>query len=398
MGIGILLAVMLASGVASAQEPSTCDPSQRGIPGDITTPCVVTPEFEVERVELRFTPVTALGERQTYCHVEVVAIFAEGYILPRQFLYHVDGWYPDAIEDDGSGELILAQGDYRIDSPPSAAPRFGSVRFGSTGRPDSVPVRFTVGIAPNNAAYRTYRYQQRHHVHTADAIVPVDEFYSWESRALKCQAEAHQGHLTLKHTAAEAQRAAAQASANAIAEATAAAEEERAKITAATSAEIDVARLESEKRVTATEARELAVVEEMIQASIKVAAEITQIRIDRATARLESLERTATWLRDAAATDLDEWNTFYKEVEQETITRVEALQVEAAAALDEVQQIQDSLAADLAASVARQQALTLQLQSQGGVSVEDLQILRQNAVDWLSTIDSLIEEAESAGE
>lgn len=398
--IPILFALLaFPAAIAGAQEPpSTCDPSQRGTSGDITTPCVITPEFEVEKVEHRFTPVSHLEESKTYCDCDVVVTLAEGAILPPQFRYTISGNWGGVGQDQSTNELVVSGVDVGLTRTPLQWVRWdGYLDMFIARESGSVPGSFSVGVAPT----REDRHRWVHHERWIHGLtMPVDEFYSWESRALTCQAEAQQGHLTLKHAAAEAAREAAQASQNAIAETAAAEEEERAKVTAATSERIDAARLESEKRVTATEARELVVVEGMIQASINVAAEITQIRIDRATARLESLERTQTWLRDAAATDLDEWNTYYAEVEQAAIERVEALQVEAAAALKEVQQIQDSLAQDLAASQARQQALTLQLQSQGGVSIEDLQILRQNAVDWVETIDGLIEEAkaESAGE
>lgn len=398
-----LLALPVATAVAQ-EPPATCDPSERGTPGDITTPCVIKPEFEIERLDYRFTPVSNLDIGTTVCEARVVAVLAEGWVLPPRYYL---GWveahrigssdYENSHRsNDGSGEFVLVWVNYHVSSNPSDSryENHGVSSYGVVSGSDQVPGNTFLTLTPvtDNRVWG--------HSHTSSIAIPVDEFYAWEANVLRCQADAHQGHLTLKHEVAEAQREAAQASVNAIAEATAAAEEARAKVTAATSERIDAARLESEKQVTATEARELAVVEGMIQASIKVAAEITQIRIDRATARLESLERTATWLRDAAATDLDEWNTYYAEVEQAAIERVEALQVEAAAALEEVQQIQDSLAQDLAASQARQQALTLQLQSQGGVSIEDLQILRQNAVDWVETIDGLIEEAkaESAGE
>lgn len=402
--VGIALAAMLATvGDVQAQValPDCPEGQRRANPKDVTAPCITPYRVEVVSVAHRFTPVSHIDLMETYCKTEVVAKLAEGWVLPSP-VYVSRGvyvyWRHEQTESPEAGGLVILRSRH-IPVDVSAADVWLDyeenerhfVLYASASSADSVPRPFEVDFGGGREWDGDTKFT---------LTMPVDEFYGWEPRAIKCQAEAWQGHLTLKHAAAEAAREAAQAAQNTIAETTAAAEEERAKVTASTSERIDAARLESEKRVTTTEARELAVVEAMIQASIKVAAEITQIRIDRATARLESLERTATWLRDAAATDIDEWNTYYAEVEQAAIERVEALQVEAAAALEEVQQIQDSLAQDLAASQARQQALTLQLQSQGGVSIEDLQIMRQNAVDWVETIDGLIEEAkaESAGE
>lgn len=392
MKYGIILALaglLLAIGTAQAQTPKDCPPSERGIPGDLSTPCITSPEFEVERVEYRFIPSGSLNLSASSCQVQIAVVLSDGYVLPAESDIIAGSWsrHPGTVSIHESGEWLIADTRFEdVNIVGRSYDRFTSREYHLGGSTEDVPGRGAI----------TIRHTKFHaHSHQATFDIPVHEFYAFGANVTRCRTEAYQSHLSLKHEVAEAQREAAQLAENAAAEAIAAAEEERAQLTAETSKRIDATRLESEKRVTATEAREIAVVEEMIQASIKAAAEITQIRIDRATARLESLERTATWLRDAAAVDLDEWNTFYKEVEQETIARVEALQVEAADALQEVQQIQDNLAADLAASVARQQALTLQLQSQGGASVDDLRVLRQNAVDWIGTLDGLIAEAES---
>lgn len=411
--IGIFAAIigLFTASNALAQEPSqNCLPEHRGTPGVLTTPCITPPSFEIESITHRFTPVSHIDITRTHCLSEVVATLVEGWTLPTSFRVYISNhaywegsgssvyfsYHALSVIDSSvptSNELVVKADQHPVDSQLYKEP--GSL-FAPTND-KSVPTAALFSAIPTSTDQSNGKpILYWSHIHHSHATMDVDEYYSWEARALKCQATAHQGHLTLKHKAAEAQRIAAQEAANATAEAAETAALERQRITATTSAQIDASRLESEKRITATEAQRLASLEQMIQDSIKVAAEITQIRIDRATARLESLERTATWLRDAAATDLDEWNTYYQEVEQAALDRIESLQVEAAAKLQEVQTIQDNLSQDLAESVARQQALTLQLQSQGGISVEDLRTLRQNAVDWLGTIDDLIAEAESS--